>query len=108
MGVELIDIKDFDKKVIEEKETAIVDFYADWCMPCKIFGPVFKEVSEDYKGKVKFYKVDVDKNSEIAARFEVMSIPTTIFFKGGEKADSFTGSKPKDKLKEFIDKNAGE
>ena len=108
VGVEKIDAGTFNKNVIENRETAIVDFYADWCMPCKVFSPVFEEVSGDYEDKVKFYKIDVDKEADLAAGFDVMSIPTVVFFQGGEKKDSFKGSLPKDKFKAFMDKNTGE
>lgn len=107
MGVEILNKDSFDSKIVEGRETALVDFYADWCMPCKIFGPVLESLSEDLKGKVNCYKVNVDNDGEVASRFGVMSIPTVILFKDGSKVDSFTGSLPKEKVKSFIDKGLG-
>ena len=107
MGVEIIDAKTFEKKITQDAETALVDFYADWCMPCKLMAPVMDALAEDLKGKVNCYKVNVDKEPEVAAKFNVMSIPTVILFKDGAKKDSFTGSLPKEKVKSFLEKNLG-
>lgn len=108
MSVELLDANTFNLKIIEGKEIAIVDFFADWCGPCKVLGPVIDSVSDDFKGKLGFYKINVDKENDIAAKYNIMSIPTVIFFKGGEKADSFTGAIPKERIVGFIAKNIGE
>ena len=80
------------------KETAVVDFYATWCGPCKMFGPVFEEVADG--SSVNFIKVDVDKNSDIAREYGVMTIPTVILFKDGREVKRNIGYMPKD---EFID-----
>ncbi len=107
MGAEILDITKFDARVIDGKETALVDFYADWCMPCKMFGPVLDSLADELSGKVKCYKINVDKDAEVAARYNVMSIPTVVLFKEGKKADSFTGSLPREKVKSFLEKNLG-
>jgi len=105
MAVELLDAKTFNSKIIDGKEGAVVDFFADWCGPCKILGPIFETVSNDFAGKVNFYKVNIDEENDLAAQYNIMSIPTVIFFKDGKKTDSFMGSLPKEKLINFVNKN---
>ena len=107
MAIEHLDTNTFNSKIIEGKELAIVDFFADWCGPCKILGPILESISDEFKGKLGFYKVNVDEEGALAAKYNIMSIPTVIFFKDGEKADSFTGAFPKDKIISFIAKNIG-
>ncbi len=108
MGVGILDKNSFNEKIINNGETALIDFFANWCMPCKMFSPVLDAVAEEYKGKVNCYKVDVDNDAEIAAKYKIMSIPAVLLFKDGEVLDSFNGSLPKDKVKEFLNKNLGE
>ncbi|MCL2480085.1 MAG: thioredoxin [Spirochaetaceae bacterium] len=105
MSVEILNENTFKAKIIEGKETAIVDFFADWCGPCRILGPVLDSISDDLKGKLDFYKVNVDDENNLAAQYNIMTIPTIVFFKNGEKADSFAGAIPKDKIVSFIEKN---
>jgi len=107
MSVEFLDENTFDSKIIEGKETAIVDFFADWCGPCKVLGPIFDSVSDEFREKLGFYKVDIDKENNLAARYNVMSIPTVLFFKDGQNTDRFSGAVPKDKIISFITKNIG-
>lgn len=89
--------KDFNKLI--EKE-AVVDFYATWCGPCKMFGPIFEEVANDKS--INFIKLDVDKHSDIAREYGVMSIPTIILFKKGEEVKRFTGFMSKDDFIDYI------
>ena len=84
------------------KGNVVVDFWAEWCGPCKILGPTVEELAKEMKGKVKFGKVDVDKEGDLAQRFEVLSIPTLIFFKDGEMVNKTAGATPKDMLKKEI------
>ncbi len=86
-----------------KKGIVAVDFWAAWCGPCKISGPIFEDLASEFKGKVGFGKVDVDKNYELAQRFHVMSIPTLIFFKNGEQIERVVGALPKDVLKKKIE-----
>ncbi len=102
MVIENLDSGNFDKFIKEGN--CIVDFYADWCGPCKIMAPHFKKASEEIKG-VKFGKVDVDGNQELAARFDIMSIPTTILFKDKEQVDRHTGALSFDVVKEMVKRN---
>ncbi len=102
--VEIIEIKDseqFKKEVLNEEKTVFVDFYATWCMPCKAMSPVIEEIAKEYK-EVKFVKVDVDENEEIALEYNVMSIPTMIIMKNGKVTKNFVGvTKKEDIIKEF-------
>ena len=82
------------------KDTAIVDFYATWCGPCKMFGPVFEEFSKE--SDINFVKVDVDKDSEIARRYGVMTIPTVILFKDGMEVKRYTGFMARDQFDDFL------
>ncbi|MBI5803851.1 thioredoxin [Candidatus Pacearchaeota archaeon] len=99
-------IKNLDEKSFNEfvrKGMAVVDFWAGWCGPCKIVAPIFEEVSKEMKGKIKFGKIDVDKETELAQKFEVMSIPTMIFFKDGEQVDRAIGVLSKEELNEKLE-----
>ena len=89
--------KDFNELI---KEKAVVDFYATWCGPCKMFGPIFEEIGESEN--TNFIKIDVDKNSEIAREYGVMSIPTIILFDKGREVKRYTGFMPKEELIKFI------
>lgn len=103
-GKNLVVIKseeDFNSLIKEG--SVVVDFYADWCGPCKMLGPIVEKISGEYDGTVKFAKVDVDANQDLAQRFQVMSIPTMIFFKDGQQVERTAGALPEEDLKEKID-----
>lgn len=82
--------RDFEEKVLKSKQPVLVDFYADWCGPCKLSGPILDELADTYKGKVEVLKLDVDQNQK-AAEYNVMSIPTVVAFKGGEEVERKIG-----------------
>lgn len=92
----------FDTEVLGGKGPALVDFFADWCGPCKMLGPVISELSEQYSG-MKFYKVNIDKEPDLAAQFNVMSIPTVILFDGGQVKETSVGFLPKQAMAEKIE-----
>ncbi|SRR5690554_3782588 len=94
----------FDQEVSDG--LVLVDFWATWCGPCKMIAPVLEELDTDMGDKVKIVKVDVDENQETAQKFGVMSIPTLILFKDGEKVDQTMGYQPKEALESFINQNA--
>ncbi len=84
--------ENFEKEVIASDIPVLVDFYADWCGPCKMMAPLVKDLAQKYDGKLKVGKINVDENPEISMKYKVMSIPTFIFFRKGEKKDSITGA----------------
>ncbi len=105
MSVEDVNEKDFEEKVLKSKIPVIVDVWAPWCGPCRIYSPIIEEVSNDYEGKIKFVKVDADENENIAARYGIMSIPTTLLIENGKVKAQSVGAVPKEVLKKWIDKN---
>lgn len=82
----------------------VVDFFATWCMPCKMLGPVIEQLAADYEGKAVVGKVDIDQQRELAEEYRVQSVPTVIIFQDGEPADTLVGARPIDTLKAAIDK----
>ncbi len=89
----------FENEVIKSKTPVIVDFWAEWCGPCKMMGPVFEEVSKEYAGKLEFAKVNVDEQGELAEKNNVMGIPCLIIFNKGKEVDRIVGFNPKDMFK---------
>ena len=100
-GILIITDDNFDD--ITSKDVVIVDFYADWCGPCKMMAPIFEEAQSEYQDKVKFAKINVDENKNTAVKHKIMSIPTLLFFKDGQIADRISGVLDKGALYRKID-----
>ena len=88
----------FQKEVLESTEPVLIDFWADWCTPCKMISPLVEQIADEYKGKVRVGKLDADANPDVLMRYNVMGIPTLMLFKGGEAVERITGYQPKDKI----------
>lgn len=93
----------FEELVLKSDIPVLVDFWAEWCGPCRMVAPVVEELSQDYKGKLLVTKVDVDSNPETAMKFGIRNIPTILFIKGGEVVDKHVGAAPKSALAAKVD-----
>lgn len=93
----------FEKEVLESKEPVLIDFYADWCGPCKMMAPVVEKLAEKYEGRVKVGKVNSDDEPELAQKFQVMSIPNFVIIKGGKVVDRVIGAVSQKALEEKLD-----
>ena len=101
MAVVKLTAENFDQEVLQAGQTVLVDFYADWCGPCKMMGPVVEEIANEEAG-VKVCKINIDEEMAVAQKYGVMSIPTFIAFKNGEIAGKQIGAVPKSKLQDMI------
>jgi thioredoxin 1 len=95
--------QNFEQEIVQSQAVALVDFWAEWCMPCKMLAPVIDELADEYAGKVKVGKVDTDSSRQTAIRFSIQAIPTLILFKGGQMVKKFVGLQQKRDLKAALD-----
>ena len=100
----IIDKDNFDSEVEKSEIPVIVDFWADWCMPCHMLEPVIEELSKEYEGKVKVGKLNIDENPTLASRYSVMSIPSVVFFNQGKEVTRLIGVRGKQDFVSEIDK----
>lgn len=96
---------DFNDKVLKSDVPVLVDFWAEWCGPCKAIGPSVEQLAAEYAGRAKVLKVDVDHDGELATQYGVMSIPALLVFKGGKVVDSMVGAAPKAQIAALIDRS---
>ena len=96
--------ENFDSEIVNADIPAVVDFWAEWCGPCKMVGPVVEELAKEYEGKIKVAKMDVDQNKQTPTRFGIRNIPTLIFFKGGQVAQTIIGAQPKGSIEDEMKK----
>ncbi len=96
--LEYVDASNFEEKVLKSDIPVLIDFYADWCAPCKMMEPALEEAVDYYAGKLKIYKLNVDENPYIAAQYQIMSIPAMLFFKNGTPVAQIIGAVNKKKL----------
>lgn len=105
MGTKPVTDADFENEVIKCSTPVLVDFWAEWCGPCKAIGPKLEEIAGEMGNKVKIVKLDVDANQQTASKFGIRSIPTMILFKDGKAVDQMMGNRPKEFIVDFISKS---
>ena len=93
----------FESEVLQSDKPVLVDFWAEWCMPCRMLGPTIEKIAKDYAGKVKVGKVDTDANRDVSLRYGISAIPTVILFKNGQIAQKFVGLRQEKEFKEVLD-----
>ncbi len=94
--------QNFQTEVLSSSTPVLVDFWAEWCMPCRMLAPTIEKIAKDYAGKVKVGKLDTDANRDVAAKYSISAIPTVILFKNGQPAATQVGALPKSRLKDWI------
>jgi|SRR5271156_5767546 len=105
MSMKDVNDADFDSEVLKSNIPVIIDVWAPWCGPCRMYGPIIEEVSKDYEGKIKFLKMNADDNQQTVGMFNISSIPTTLLIKNGQLKAMNVGAIPKEMLKKWIAQN---
>ncbi len=105
MAVSEIKEADFENEVVKSKVPVVIDVWATWCGPCRMYSPIIDEASKDFDGKIKFVKIDADENQGIVNKYNIQSIPTTLLIKDGKLKAMQVGAVPKETLKKWIEKN---
>lgn len=102
MEIVKLNNENFKKEVMQSDKTVIVDFYADWCGPCKMMSPILDDIANELESKIRVYKVNVDESRDIAMKYEIMSIPTLIIFKNGKVINTLVGLRDKNEIIENL------
>lgn len=102
-GIIHLTAENFDSEVLNSKVPVLVDFWATWCGPCRMVGPIIEELAQNYAGRAKVCKLDVDEQQSIAAKYRVMTIPTVFVFKNGEIVERTVGARPKQAFAQMLD-----
>jgi thioredoxin 1 len=97
----------FDSDILKGTQLSLVDFWAEWCGPCRMLGPTIDAIADEFAGKVKIYKMNVDENPNTPSRYHIRGIPTVILFKGGQVVDQLVGNQPRDVIVQAIQKHLG-
>jgi thioredoxin 1 len=97
------DAGNWETEVMQSPELVMVDFWAVWCGPCQMVGPIVEDLAQEYNGKLKVMKLNTDEAPEVAGRYQIMSIPTILFFKDGQPVEKIVGARPKQQFKQIID-----
>ena len=104
-NVIILDENNFEKEVIQSDIPVLVDFWATWCAPCQMIAPVIEAIAEEYKGRLKVGKVNVDENSQLAIKYGIRAIPTLLLFKDGKVVEQMVGVQPKDTIRSVIERH---
>lgn len=97
--------QNFEQEVLKSEKPVLVDFWAEWCGPCRMMSPAVESLATDYAGRAKIGKLNVDENQSVAGRYNIRSIPTLLLFKNGQIQDQLVGAKPKDIIAKLLDKH---
>jgi len=103
-GVNHFSDANFEAEVLQSQTPVLVDFWAEWCMPCRIIGPTIEALAKEFEGKIKIGKLNVDQNPVMPSKYGVSGIPSLIMYKGGKVVDSLVGVSPKEQIAEMLDK----
>ena len=95
----------FETDVVKSSQLTLVDFWAEWCGPCRLLGPTIEQIADEYSGKMKVFKMNVDENPNTPSQFHIRGIPTVIFFKDGKVVDQLVGNQPKQAITQIIQKH---
>jgi len=104
-NIQIVNQQNFDSEVLKSDKPVLVDFWAAWCGPCRMVSPVIDQLADEYEGKLKIAKVNVDENPELAGKYDILSIPSVFLFNNGSKVDGVIGARPKQIFEDMLKKH---